>query len=151
MDLSYVAAYKLGYINNGSTEVEVESIAVDGNAPVTAAIETPAIKVEPLTVAPLTPAASVATAAPAIPIETTGGSTGNVFLQLGAFKSVQGAESFLGKMSTELGDSGKILSLYVKDGLTRVHLGPYANADEARNAASKFAAKLGFKPFVSLH
>ena len=52
MDLSYVAAYKLGYINNGSAEVEVESITVDPNAPVVAAVEPASVKVEPV-VAPV--------------------------------------------------------------------------------------------------
>jgi rare lipoprotein A len=139
MDLSYVAAYKLGYINTGSAEVEVESIRVDGNAPVTAGVETPAVKVEPLT------------PAPSIPVETAGAATGQVFLQFGAFKSAQGAESFLARMRAELGEDGKHFSLYDKEGLTRVHLGPYANANEARSAASRLEARLGFKPFVSLH
>ncbi len=141
MDLSYVAAAKLGYVNNGSAEVEVESIAVDGNAPVIAAVDTPALKVEPLTPAP----------APSMPVETAGKPTGKAFLQLGAFKSQQGAESFLARMRAELGDSGKKLVLYEKQGLTRVHFGPYANADEARSAASRLSGTLGFKPFVSMH
>ena len=139
MDLSYVAAYKLGYINTGSAEVEVESIAVDANAPVTTAVDTPAVKVEAVT-------ASVA-----IPVELAGSAKGKVFLQLGAFKAKQGAESFLAKMQNELADSGKSLSLYEKDDLSRVHLGPYANADEARSAAAQLQKKLGFKPFVSQH
>jgi len=143
MDLSYVAAYKLGYLNNGSAEVEVESIAVDGNAPVTATVETPVVKVEPIAAAPV--------AAPVIPVETAGAPTGKVFLQLGAFKAKQGAQSFMGKMRAVLGDGGKTLKLYEKGGLTRVHLGPYSNADEARGAAAKLQSKLGFKPFVSLH
>jgi rare lipoprotein A len=137
MDLSYVAAYKLGYINNGSAEVEVESIAVAANAPVTAPVEPPAVKVEPL--------------APAIPVETAGTPTGKVFLQLGAFRSPQGAESFLVRMRSELGDGSKPLTLYEKEGLTRVHLGPYASANEARAAAGRLSATLGFKPFVSMH
>jgi rare lipoprotein A len=144
MDLSYVAAYKLGYINQGSAEVEVESIAVDGNAPVTSAIVSSGVTVEPISVEPIT-------TAPGMPVETAGTPTGQVFLQLGAFKSAQGAESFLAKMRAELGDGGKRLSLYEKDSLTRVHLGPFKNANEARNAASKVQAKLGFKPFVSTH
>ncbi len=138
MDLSYAAAYKLRIINNGSAEVEVESIAVDGNTPVIAAVDTPAVKVEPLTPAML-------------PVETAGTPTGKVFLQLGAFRSPQGAESFLGRMRAELGNGGKTLTLYEKEGLTRVHLGPYASADEARSAANRLASTLGFKPFVSLH
>jgi len=145
MDLSYVAAYKLGYINSGSAEVEVESIAVGGSAPVTGVVEASAVNVEPIAVTPIAPAA------PSIPVDTVGSSKGKVFLQLGAFKSAQGAESFLSKMNAELGDSGKTLKLYEKDGLTRVHLGPYASASEARDAASKLASRLGFKPFVSLH
>jgi rare lipoprotein A len=139
MDLSYVAAYKLGYINNGSAEVEVESIAVDGNAPVTTPVEPPAVRVEPLI------------PAPAMPVETAGTPTGKVFLQLGAFRSPQGAESFLARMRGELGDGSKPLRLYEKQGLTRVHLGPYANANEARAAASRLSSTLGFKPFVSMH
>ena len=142
MDLSYVAAYKLGYINNGSAEVEVESIAVDGSAPVTAAVETPIVKVKLI---------AAEHAAPSIPVETAGKLKGKVFLQLGAFKARQGAESFLGKMRVVLGDNGKQFSLNKKGGLTRVHLGPYTNADEARVAAAKLSSKLGFKPFVSLH
>ncbi len=144
MDLSYVAAYKLGYINNGSAEVEVESIAVDANAPVVAAVEAPAVKVEPIAAAPVA-------AAPTIPVETAGAPTGKVYLQLGAFRARQGAESFLGKMRAVLGDGGKKLKLYEKGGLTRVHLGTFANADEARREAVKLQARLGFKPFVSLH
>lgn len=144
MDLSYVAAHKLGYINQGSAEVIVESIAVDSNAPMISAIEPAGVTVEPISVAPIA-------AASAMPVETSGTPTGQVFLQFGAFKSAQGAESFLVRMREEMGDSGKRFSLYEKEGLTRVHYGPYQNANEARNAASKFEARLGFKPFVSLH
>lgn len=144
MDLSYVAAYKLGYINNGSAEVEVESIAVDGNA-ITAGVETPAIKVEAIATA------QTSSLPPTIPVETAGAPTGKVFLQLGAFKSPQGAESFLAKVRAELGDSGKSLSLYEKKDLTCVHFGPYMNVGEARDAAAKLSARLGFRPFVSLH
>lgn len=135
MDLSYVAAAKLGYIGSGSAEVEVESIAVSGSAPV----EPPVVKVEPLP-----PAAT-------IPIETAGRPTGKVFLQLGAFKSPQGAESFLIKLREEMGDGSKPLMLYEKEGLTRVHTGPYASESEARSAAERLEGRLGFKPFVSRH
>lgn len=145
MDLSYVAAYKLGYINNGSAEVEVESIAVGADAPVVAAAESAPVKVGPVVATPLV------AVAPTIPVEVAGIATGKVYLQLGAFKAKQGAESFLGKMNAVMGQNGKTLKLYEKDGLTRVHLGPYANADEARKAAAKLQSKLGFKPFVSLH
>jgi rare lipoprotein A len=139
IDLSYVAAYKLGFVNKGSAEVEVESLAADGSTPVSAAIETPSVQVAPIA------------AAPSIPVETGGTYTGKVFLQLGAFKSPQGAESFLARMRSELADTSKTLSLYKRGGLTRVHFGPYTSANEARSAASRLAVSLGFKPFVSMH
>lgn len=145
MDLSYAAAYKLGYANNGSAEVEVESLVADGGGPVVAPVEAPAIRVEPIVAAPVAPAA------PSIPVESAGASTGKVYLQLGAFKSPQGAESFLARMRSELTDTSRTLKLSKKGGLTRVHFGPYANANEARNAATRLASTLGFKPFVSLH
>jgi len=145
MDLSYVAAYKLGYVNNGSAEVEVESIAFDPNAPVVAAVEPAPVKVEPAVAAP------VVAVAPTIPVATAGAAAGKVYLQLGAFKAKQGAQSFLAKMSVATADSGKTLALHEKSGLTRVHLGPYATAEEARKAAAQLQSKLGFKPFVSLH
>ncbi|MDP2761220.1 MAG: septal ring lytic transglycosylase RlpA family protein [Sideroxyarcus sp.] len=136
IDLSYAAAYKLGYVNQGSAEVEVESLVADGNAPVATAVAP--VKVE--TVAATT----------VMPIMASG-TAGKVFLQLGAFRERQGAESFLAKMRAELGDSGKDIVLQQKQGLTRVHIGPYPNADEARRAANILAAWLGFKPFVSQH
>lgn len=138
MDLSYVAAHKLGYAASGSAEVEVESIAVEEVAAAPAAVA-PVLKIDS------------ALSAPDIPVETAGVPNGKVFLQLGAFKAKEGAHSFLEKMRPELGEAGKSLTLYEKDGLTRVHFGPYPSADEARIAAKKLADKLGFKPFVSLH
>jgi len=136
MDLSYAAAYKLGYVNQGSAEVEVESLAATGNAPVAAAIEP--VKVETV---------AATTVMPVMESDTAG----KVYLQLGAFRERQGAESFLAKMRAELGDSGKGIILQQKQGLTRVHIGPYASADAARRAANILANRLGFKPFVRQH
>jgi len=159
IDLSYTAAYKLGIINNGSAEVIVESIAVDGAEPITTSVVTsstvnsaplPIESITPVVVAeikmPLAASAPVETAK-----ETPVAPVGNVYLQLGAFKSPQGAESFLAKMQSALGDVGKTLSLIQKDGLERIQLGPYATPDEARVEGEKLKARLGFKPFVSVH
>jgi rare lipoprotein A len=141
-------------VGNGSTEVEVESIAVD-SAVVTPIAAVELVKSEPLPPAPV-PAPVVASPAPAAVAEaavatTTPAAGGNTYLQLGAFRSQQGAESFLARMRADLGYVGKEVSLFPKDGLMRVHLGPFANADEAKVMAEKLEAKLGFKPVVSLH
>ncbi len=138
IDLSYTAAHKLGIVGNGSSEVEVESIAMD--AAVAAPIAAESIKSEPLPPEPAATAASASTPA-----------AGNTYLQLGAFKSQQGAESFLARMRAEFSGSGKQVNLFEKDGLTRVHLGPYVSADEAKAIAEKLQAKLGFKPMVNVH
>ncbi len=153
IDLSYTAAHKLGIINNGSAEVQVESIAVDGTAPlaVSTVLSTP-LKPAPAPVAEPTPPVVVVPEAPA-PVHTAAApaaSAGKVYLQLGAFKSPQGAESFLAKMRSKLGTVEKSLSLFQKDGLERVHLGPYATQDEARAAGEKLRVRLGFKPYVSV-
>ncbi len=159
IDLSYTAAYKLGIVSNGMAEVVVESIAVDGSEPITTAVVTSsAVNSAPLPIEQVTPGVvaemkiPLPSSAPVVATkESPVDSIGNIYLQLGAFKSHQGAESFLAKMQSELGDVGKNLNLNQKDGLERIQLGPYASPDEARVEGEKLKARLGFKPFVSMH
>ena len=81
-----------------------------------------------------------------------GSSNSAVYLQLGAFSSQAGAEAYMDKMRSKLGDTGKqqLKLTYNKDGLVRVHIGPYANQSEARSSAETMEDKLGFKPMVNL-
>lgn len=138
MDLSYTAAHKLGIVGNGSSQVEVVSIVPD------AAVATSIAIADPVTSEPLAPA-TVPAAASVLP------AGGNVYLQIGAFKSQQGAESFLAKMRIEFDGSGKQVVLYQKDELVRVHIGPYTSSEEAHATAERLQSRLGFKPVVSLH
>ncbi len=135
IDVSYAAAYKLDIIGAGSEEVEVESLA-----PGQAEAAPQPMVAEPVQVTPLK-----AGPAPAA------GAQGGVFLQLGSFHSPQGAESFCARMREQLADQGKQVTLWTQDGLTRVHLGPYRTPEEARAFAERLEARLGFKPFVSMH
>ena len=140
IDLSYVAAHKLDIIGSGSGEVEVESLAGNAmTAPVAAAEQVTSTPLPPADIPPKTVVAGQDNAV---------GS--NVYLQLGAFKSQEAAESFMAQMRTRLGDAGKQLSMFIKDGLTRVHLGPYASQNEARSSADSLKNKLGFKPLLNL-
>lgn len=136
IDLSYTAASKIGIIGSGQGMVEVESLTADDNAQSPIA---PLYK-EPIQVAPL------AAEEPEKPVAAAG----KVYLQLGAFSSQGGAESFLSSMRAKLSDSGKQLSLLHKNGLIKVRIGPYVNADSARASAQKLADRLGFKPVLSL-
>ncbi len=151
IDLSYTAAYKLGILSNGSAEVEVESLAANTRTAPVAPIEPaqskplenslPASAVVAAPVAPVTPPAALAS------LENNDAS---VYLQLGAFKSQESAESFMEKMRGELSGTGKQLKLSNKDGLVRVHIGPYGSQSEARGSAESMESKLGFKPMVNL-
>ena len=143
MDLSYTAAHKLGIIGNGSTEVEIESLVADASTSVLAKADTVQSK-------PLEKVAAPANSTPVV-AKAAEAASGNVYLQLGAFKSQEAAESFMAKMRTELGDIGKQFSVFLKDGLMRVHVGPYASQNEARSSADILKGKLGFKPMLNLH
>lgn len=134
IDLSYTAASKIGIIGSGQGMVEVESLSADEYSP---APISPIYK-EPIQVSPL-------------PSETPPSAGGKIYLQLGAFNSQRGAEEFLGNMRVKLGDTGKQLRLSHKNGMVKVHIGPYANADTARATALKLESRLGFKPVVSLY
>jgi rare lipoprotein A len=175
IDLSYTAAYKLDLIANGSAEVEVEGI--NPNVKVNT-ISASTVQSQPLeSSAPVNldvlpaaasavaaaPVAAVASSIPAIPvaapatagtqpgaIDSLASSDTVVYLQLGAFKTQDAAEAYLAKMRSKLGDNGKQLKLSTKDGLVRVHIGPYASQSEARSSADSMEAKLGFKPMVNL-
>jgi len=147
IDVSYSAAHKLGILGSGSAEVEVESVAANSS---TNTIAPSSVQTQPLeTSAPAASAASTV-AAPAVASASLENSGTNVYLQLGAFESQQNAESFLSHMRTELGGTGKQFKLSTKDGLVRVHIGPYDSQSEARLSAESMEGKLGFKPMVNL-
>jgi rare lipoprotein A len=158
IDLSYAAAYKLGIIGDGSAEVEVESIPVNVSVKplVASTVESkplessaPASAV-PSSVLMASPETDSSTPTPPNTISTAESSDTSVYLQLGAFKTQEAAQAYLEKMRSELRDDGKQLKLTNKDGLVRVHIGPYANQAEARLSAESMESKLGFKPMVNL-
>ena len=143
IDLSYTAAHKLGILGSGSAEVEVESIAANASVNTVAASS---VQSKPLEISAPAPAVAPAPVAMAAPESNDT----NVYLQLGAFESQQNAESFLARMRSELGSTGKLLKISNRDGLVRVHIGPYASQSEARSSAEFLEGKLGFKPMVNL-
>ncbi|MDH2917649.1 MAG: septal ring lytic transglycosylase RlpA family protein [Sideroxydans sp.] len=145
IDLSYAAAHKLGFVGAGSAEVKVESLAANSSsaAPVTSPVSAP----EAVVSTPLPVSEVAAVTAPA----HVAAASGKVYLQLGAFSTLTAAQQFMHKMKTRLGASQEQLVIQHIQGLQRVRLGGYANADLARAAAAKLQARLGVKPFVSTH
>ncbi|HUU73639.1 MAG TPA: septal ring lytic transglycosylase RlpA family protein [Burkholderiales bacterium] len=128
IDLSYVAAYKLGFINDGSTMVEVEAI-LPGD---TAAPSAPVI----LATEPPPRAGSLET-----------GESG-FFLQLGAFSLRDNAQAFAHRMRSDATWMGDSIHLYKSANLYRVHAGPYDSRAAADRDASRVYRMLGISPLV---
>jgi rare lipoprotein A len=164
IDLSYTAAHKLGIINGGSAVVEVESIVPGADAapaavastpveaPATAAptpenAAAPAPQPEPAATPVPDPRPQPAALAEAPTVPTTRDASG-IYLQLGAFGSQANAENYLARLKTQIDWPTQALHVYSKDGLFRVHAGPYASQAEARQAADRISQALGIKPMV---
>ena len=124
MDLSFAAAYKLGFAESGIAAVEVESIVLAQSAP---------------------PAEAPVAAEPAIPATTE---TAGIYLQLGAFSARANAESFREKIQKQLSWLNQPVQIQVRSNLFRLRLGPYRTRNEADAIAEKIRAELDFKPLV---
>jgi rare lipoprotein A len=128
VDLSYTAAYKLGFAANGSALVDLESI-VPGT--VVAAAPPPVAEERK-------PAEETA---PDSPAEAKG-----VFVQLGAFAARDGAESFRARVYKELAWLSEAIHVYAADGLYKLQLGPYRTREDARPILERIRAELNFSP-----
>jgi rare lipoprotein A len=132
IDLSYAAAWKLGYVEQGSTMVEVDSIIPGTDVQVAAA-----------------PAAQVAPAEPAQPMDVAvTAEPGGLYVQLAAFSARENAESFRARAALELASLDRPIEIYRKDGLFRLHVGPYRSRAEASAAAERLKDTLDVKPHV---
>lgn len=134
IDLSYAAAAKIGIVNAGSGLVEVERVFA-GPPPVDASAVTPLPQPTPATIE-----------TPVIAQEPAG-----LWLQLGAFSSADGAESFRKKVATQTPWLLEPLQVVSRDGLHRVRAGPYRNREEAAAIAEKLRESLGYAPVMSPH
>ena len=101
---------------------------------------------EPVAVDPPPPVEpSVPPPAAQIPVTAD---AGGYYLQLGAFGSKDNAENFLARMRTQVDWLAGSLHIFARDGLFRVHAGPYAGEVEARRDADRVTQSLGVRPFV---
>ncbi|KAA3653109.1 MAG: septal ring lytic transglycosylase RlpA family protein [Proteobacteria bacterium] len=156
IDLSYAAAYKLGYLGQGSAEVEVEAVGPDDIPMLQAAAPAaPAVQVTAVAAADAVPVSRVDPAAilngeAEMPAETTPVSEGaeGVYLQLGAFQTRDNAEGFRGHVMSELDWLRDRLSVFDEGGRYRLQAGPYDSADAARAVASRIADALNLQPFL---
>ena len=151
IDLSYTAALKLDYINQGSALVDVVRVTAGDRPPVVAQGPVPAAPV-PTASAPAAPAQKPAPTnasgdaaaekpawsdSPATTPLATSTQPDGTYLQIGAFGARDNAESFRARVQREL--AWLTESIYVVPGPTvnRVQIGPYKNRDEAGKIAEK--------------
>ena len=178
IDLSYTAAYKLGVLGGGRALVEVESIVPDAGTPTTPTLAAAPTSTAAPPVAAAVPSAAPPPAAPiatpltaetaaaaprkepiaapiakqepfaATPVVAVTTEQKGVFLQLGAFGSQDNADNYLARLRSQIDWLAPLLHVYPKDGLFRVHSGPYANQAEARAAADRISQALGIRAMV---
>ncbi len=132
IDLSFAAASKIGVANAGSGMVEVERV-----------FESPEPQSTVAQVLP--PPVQIAVDTPVVIEEAAG-----MWLQLGAFSSRDGAESFREKVARELSWNNEPVQMSARDGMHRVRLGPYRNREEAQAIAEKVRQTLGYAPTLTI-
>ena len=155
IDLSYAAAYKLGYAQAGSAPVEVEAITPEempllaaqrdqaAKTAVAAAAPPQALPMAPVMLAAATPAQ--AEAAQSIPVDAM---AGGIFLQLGAFSARDNAENFRARVYQQLVWLNDPIRIVARDGMYRLDLGPYPDRATAAGMADKIRDALQFSPFI---
>ena len=161
IDLSYAAAYKLGYAGAGSASVEVQSITADqmpliaarqrqtppalASAPPSAALQ-PVAATQPIAPVILATAAPLPVEPPpAIPVDV---GAGGIYLQLGAFSARDNAENFRVRVYQQLTWLNDAIRIFAREGMYRLDLGPYRDRDEAAGMAEKIREALQFRPII---
>lgn len=153
IDLSYAAAWKLGYIGSGSTQLEVERI-LPGDLPTLAAAPDPLADMIQRTLQDTTlPRAATASLLP----ETR--EARGIFLQLGAFSNADNAENLKNHLGRELaglsppdqannGDLSSKLIVQARAGIYRLQLGPWPDRDSAQRVAELLRSTFDIKPML---
>jgi len=162
IDLSYAASYKLRLSGKGSGIVDVEAIdakkylqnsSTDLADKETTTANVPSVVVEPLkptqSSEPVRIENSDANNAPVINQEKLNSvPVAGVFVQVGAFKSVDNAGLLSKKiMAQNLVENAPVNSWY-NQGIYRVRIGPYANRTEAEVIAAKVKKALGVNTYI---
>lgn len=170
IDLSYAAAHRLGIAQNGSGEVEVDSLLLDdmlaSAAPALPPVASVAATIGPATQTPASvaqtaplpgappiagtalPQATPAALVESVPVAASG--TGYV-VQLGAFGSNPNAQAFAGRLANQLPALGVEARVRQVNGLFRVFVGPYTIREDARRMAERIRVELGLPATIAAH
>ncbi|WP_211251812.1 septal ring lytic transglycosylase RlpA family protein [Andreprevotia chitinilytica] len=138
MDLSFLAACRLGYAMNGSTELQVESL-LPSDAP-TSVVASASQTTPPPVAPPPSPAMPEK-----VPVATA---DDGIYLQLGAFSNQSNAEAFRDKLSSMLDDGGARVVIQTAGTLHRVRLGPFPDRQSALAAAERVTGEHNLQAVV---
>lgn len=148
IDLSYVAAYKLGMLGPGSTEVIVQRVTpedMDQGVANTRVVDAP-------TTAPMAPIpAPVSARATAASTANPTVSANAVYLQIGAFTQANNAQQLLEQAKLRVpAPLNQSLHIDERAGpIYRVRIGPFSDRSVALDSASTIERSLGLTPSVS--
>jgi rare lipoprotein A len=144
IDLSYAAAHRIGIAQNGSGEVEVQSILPGTLAQSPQASRPPLAEVATASAitAPLAPPAAVQAAERTPDSPPVASVAGGYSVQLGAFASFANAQSFLAHAQNQLAQATVEAKIRQAGGLYRVYIGPYTARDEAERVGRAHHAGL---------
>lgn len=163
IDLSYVAAAKLGLVGPGSGRVIVQAITNADiragrypSAPLMASTVTPAPVAEPVQPRPTPvslPPPPMDSAPPVNPrphraANDTGAS--GIYLQFGAFASADNAHALAQRVNAQMDRSLGQASVSYQPPLYKVRMGPYPSRDEADHTAATLSASAGLNPVVAM-
>jgi rare lipoprotein A len=159
MDLSYTAALKLGYVQQGSAELQVERILpteierLSANRQSSGSSAAASASVSVLSVdQPAKPEVSVL----AVPVANVGGEVASVsaavpagvYLQLGAYSRESSAEAARSRLQQQWEGSLPPIEVVPAGSVFRLFSGPFASRDEATNVAQKLKDSGASKPLI---
>jgi rare lipoprotein A len=147
IDLSYAAAYKLRYVNKGSTPVEIESIDNNNIRAVKVKTTVPENQSEQQVDATITQQQTSATMSikPAQDV----GQTDLFYVQAGAFKNETNANNLANQIQRlAIAENAGINNVY-NDGLYRLKLGPFSSRLEADQVAAEIRKQLNLSAIIT--
>ena len=153
IDLSYTAAYKLGYLNKGSGQVQVELLLPDEIERINLARNnayTPVDKPVVVAKAPLQQTRTVVAnnVKPAVqPISRVSSSGPGYYLQLGAYQEASNAQSYQAKFALNLAHKLPSLEIVQMGNFYKLLAGPYPTLADATQAVEEMKS-MGTKSFV---
>ncbi|MGB6008742.1 septal ring lytic transglycosylase RlpA family protein [Castellaniella sp.] len=159
IDLSYVAAAKLGLIGPGSGRVTVQAITNADiragrypSAPLMASASPVAESAQPQA-RPISAPPSAPPAAPApmpAAMTATAPTAGGIYLQFGAFSSEDNAQALAQRVNAQMDQALGQASVSYQPPLYKVRMGPFPSRDQAHHTASTLSASAGLNPVVAM-